>query len=120
MRYDLLDEARLALNCAGERVKTAERRYQIGALLVQLNELESATRHFEHILTMSEPERAVGKNTGLIGRATDSAIPEERPRPTHIGCVVPKSWCGKSNLRVKARRGGHGCQPILQMPKPVH
>ena len=65
----LLDEARIALNRAGEKVKSAKRRYQIGALLVQLNELKSATRHFEHILTMSEPERVMGKNTGLIGRA---------------------------------------------------
>ena len=83
VRYDLLDEARLALNCAGERVKTAERRYQIGALLVQLNELESATRHFEHILTMSEPERAVGKNTGLIGRATTPRSQRTSPSDTH-------------------------------------
>ena len=83
VRYDLLDGARLALNCAGERVKTAERRYQIGALLVQLNELESATRHFEHILTMSEPERAVGKNTGLIGRATTPRSQRTSPSDTH-------------------------------------
>ena len=69
IRYDLLDEARIALNRAGEKVKSAKRRYQIGALLVQLNELKSATRHFGQILTMSEPERAMEKNTGLIGRA---------------------------------------------------
>ena len=83
VRYDLLDEAHLALNRAGERVKTAERRYQIGALLVQLNELESATRHFEHMLTMSEPERAVGKNTGLIGRATAPRSQRTSPSDTH-------------------------------------
>ena len=83
MRYDLQDEARLALDRAGERVKTAERRYQIGALLVQLNELESATRHFEHILTMSEPERAMGKNTGLIGRATAPRSQKTSPSDTH-------------------------------------
>ena len=70
MHYDLQDEARLALDHAGERVKTVERRYQIGALLVQLNELESATRHFEHILTMSEPRLATGKNAGHVGRAS--------------------------------------------------
>ena len=58
IRYDLLDEAHLALNRAGERVKTAERRYQIGALLVQLNELESATRHFERILTLRNPHES--------------------------------------------------------------
>ena len=46
IRYDLLDEARIALNRAGEKVKSAKRRYQIGALLVQLNELKSATRPF--------------------------------------------------------------------------
>ncbi len=70
IQYDLLDEARLALNGAGERVKSAKRRYQIGALLVQLNELKSAIQHFEEILTMSEPERAMEKNTGLIGHST--------------------------------------------------
>ena len=70
IQYDLLDEARLALNGAGERVKSAKRRYQIGALLVQLNELKSAIQHFEEILTMSEPERAIEKNTGLIGHST--------------------------------------------------
>ena len=70
IHYDLLDEARLALNGAGERVKSAKRRYQIGALLVQLNEMESAIRHFEQILTMSELHRTMEKNPGPVGRAT--------------------------------------------------
>ncbi len=70
IHYDLLDEARLALNGAGERVKSAKRRYQIGALLVQLNEMESAIRHFEQILTMSELDRAMEKNTGQVGHST--------------------------------------------------
>ena len=57
IHYDLLDESRLALNRASERVKTAERRYQIGALLVQLNELESAAQHFDRILALRDPHK---------------------------------------------------------------
>ncbi len=80
IRYNLQDEARLALARAADRAKTAERRYHIGTMLVQLNELESAARHFERILTMPKPyESSVKKSVYSSSRSTSFSIVSSSP-----------------------------------------
>ncbi|MDE0503869.1 MAG: hypothetical protein OXI86_07295, partial [Candidatus Poribacteria bacterium] len=66
IRNNLQDDARIALNRAGGKVKTAERRYQIGVLLVQLNDLESAVKHFERIVTMRDARESKAKASNPI------------------------------------------------------
>ena len=80
IRYNLQEEARLALTRAAERAKSAERRYHIGALLEQLNEVEAATRHFERILTMPTPyESSVKKSIYPTSRTTRLSIVSSLP-----------------------------------------
>ncbi len=67
IRHGLRDEALFFLNRAGENVQAVERRYQIGALLAQMEDFEGATRQFERILTMTEPYQSVVDNTALTG-----------------------------------------------------
>ena len=67
IRHGLRDEALFLLNRAGENVQVVERRYQIGALLAQMEEFEGATRQFERILTMTEPCQSNVNNTALTG-----------------------------------------------------
>ncbi len=55
IRHGLLDEALLALNRAGEKVKDAKAIYQVGATLVEMNELDRARPHFQRILEMPKP-----------------------------------------------------------------
>ena len=51
----LLDEARSVLDRAGERATDAQTVYQVGALLVTMNELDRALPYFQRILEMSRP-----------------------------------------------------------------
>ena len=67
IRHGLRDEALFLLNRAGENVQVVERRYQIGALLAQMEEFEGATRQFERILTMTEPYQSDVNNIALTG-----------------------------------------------------
>ena len=67
-QHGLLDEALSALDRAGEKVAEAKKLYHIGALLVEMNELERATSHFERILAMPEPSAEAKKNVGQTGR----------------------------------------------------
>lgn len=67
IRHGLRNEARFLLNRASENVQDAERRYQIGALLAQMEEFDRATRQFERILTMTEPYQSNVNNTALTG-----------------------------------------------------
>ena len=55
IRHGLLDEALLALDRAGEKVKDAKAIYQVGARLVEMNELDRARTHFLRILEMPKP-----------------------------------------------------------------
>ena len=59
IRHGLLDEALLALNRAGEKVKDAKAIYQVGATLVEMNELDRARPHFQRILEMPKPPENV-------------------------------------------------------------
>ena len=80
-QHGLLDEALSALDRAGERVTDAKKRYHIGALLVEMNELERAASHFERILAMPEPPAEVQKNVGQtvpINRNQKSFLPNTR------------------------------------------
>lgn len=67
-QHGLLDEALSALDRAGEKVTDAKKLYHIGALLVEMNELERAASHFERILAMPEPPSEAKKNMGQAGR----------------------------------------------------
>ena len=67
-QHGLVDEALSALDRAGEKVTDAKKRYHIGALLVEMNELERAASHFERILAMPEPPAEAKKNVGQAGR----------------------------------------------------
>ncbi len=69
-QHGLLDEALSALDRAGEKVTEAKKLYHIGALLVEMNELERATSHFDRILAMPEPSSEAKKNVGQAGRPT--------------------------------------------------
>ncbi len=73
IQHGLLDEALSALDRAGENVTDAKKRYHIGALLVEMNELERAASHFERILAMPEPPAEVKKNVGQPRRPTFGA-----------------------------------------------
>ena len=67
-QHGLLDEALSALDRAGEKATDAKTVYQIGALLVEMNELERAASHFERILAMPEPTEEAKKNVGKTGQ----------------------------------------------------
>ena len=80
-QHGLLDEALSALDRAGEKVTDAKKLYHIGALLVEMNELERAASHFERILAMPEPPAETKKNMGQtapINRGQKSFLPNTR------------------------------------------
>ena len=62
IRHGLLDEALSGLDRAGEKVKDAKAIYQIGAALVEMNELERARPHFQRILEMPKPPENTTKS----------------------------------------------------------
>ncbi len=62
IRHGLLDEALSGLDRAGEKVKDPKAIYQIGAALVEMNELDRARPHFQRILEMPEPPEDTTKN----------------------------------------------------------
>ena len=62
IRHGLLDEALSSLDRAGEKVKEAKAIYQIGAALVEMNELERARPHFQRIMEMPKPPENTTKN----------------------------------------------------------
>lgn len=80
-QHGLVDEALSALDRAGEQVMDAKKLYHIGALLVEMNELERAASHFERILAMPEPVAGAKKNVGQpapINRGQKSFLPDTR------------------------------------------
>jgi tetratricopeptide (TPR) repeat protein len=62
MRHGLLDEALSSLDRVGEKVKDAKTIYQIGATLIEMNELDRARPHFQRILEMPKPPENTTKN----------------------------------------------------------
>ena len=62
IRHGLLDEALSSLDRAGEKVKDAKAIYQIGAALVEMNELDRARPHFQRILEMPKPPENTTKS----------------------------------------------------------
>ena len=69
-QHGLLDEALSALDRAGEKTTDAKTLYHIGALLVEMNELERAASHFERILAMPEPLGEAKKNVAQTGQSS--------------------------------------------------
>ena len=58
IRHGLLEEALFALDSAAEKISGKDAHlalYQIGAILVEINESERAIPHFQRIIAMSEP-----------------------------------------------------------------
>ena len=72
-QHGLIDEALSVLDRAGERVTDAKMLYQIGALLVEMNELKRASSHFERILAMSDPPGEAKKNVGQAGGSSSGS-----------------------------------------------
>ena len=62
IRHGLLDEALSGLDRVGEKVKDAKAIYQLGATLVEMNELERAHPYFQRILEMPKPPENTTKN----------------------------------------------------------
>ena len=62
IRHGLLDEALFTLARAAEKAQDAKAIYQLGAALVEMNELERAQPYFQQILEMPFPSRNVPKN----------------------------------------------------------
>ncbi|MDE0401271.1 MAG: tetratricopeptide repeat protein [Candidatus Poribacteria bacterium] len=62
IRHGLLDEALFTLERAAENAQDAKAIYQVGAALVEMNELERAESYFQQILEMPTPARNVSKN----------------------------------------------------------
>ena len=62
IRHGQLDEALSSLDRAGESVKEATAIYQVGATLVEMNELERAQPHFQRIMEMPKPPDNTTKN----------------------------------------------------------
>jgi len=62
IRHGLLDEALFTLARAAENTQDAKAIYRLGAVLVEMNELERAQPYFQQILEMSGPSRNVKKN----------------------------------------------------------
>ena len=72
IRHGLLDEALSSLDRASENVKDPSAIYQIGATLVEMNELERAQPHFQRIMKMPKPPENTTKN-----------VAARSPRPTY-------------------------------------
>ena len=62
IRHGLLDEALFTLARAAEKTQDAKTIYQLGAALVEMNELERAQPYFQQILEMPTPPRNVTKH----------------------------------------------------------
>ena len=74
IRHGLLDEALFTLERAAENAKDAKAIYQLGAALVEMNELERAQPYFQQILEMPTPPRNVTKNI-TIGPNYATSVP---------------------------------------------
>ena len=81
-QHGLVDEALSALDRAGEKATDAKTLYHIGALLVEMNELERAASHFDRILAMPEPPDEAKKN---VGQAPIHRSPRNRTGQPSLG-----------------------------------
>ena len=72
IRHGLLDEALFTLERAAENAKDAKAIYQLGAALVEMNEVERAQPYFQQILEMPTPPRNVTKNITISPNSATS------------------------------------------------
>ena len=89
IRHGLLEEALLTLDRAGEKATDAKDIYKIGAMLVEMNELERAEPHFQRILEMPTPQTKPGSAT------TTTHIPHATPYMPYAFTTINM---GKLNL----------------------
>ena len=75
IRHGLLDEALFTLERAAENAQDAKAIYQLGAALVEMNELERAQPYFQQILEMPIPARNVTKNMTIRPNHATSGAP---------------------------------------------
>ena len=96
-QHGLLDEALSVLDRAGQKATDAKMLYQIGALLVEVNELEHAASHFERILARSAPPDEAKKNVvqargSSSGSSQKSFLPDTRRFNLVRDIVRPIQW----------------------------
>ena len=96
-QHGLLDEALSILDRAGEKVTDAKTLYQMGALLIEMNELGHAVSHFERILSMSAPPDEAKKNVVQAGGSSSgssqkSFLPDARRFNLVRDIVRPIQW----------------------------
>ena len=75
IRHGLIQEALSALDRAGGKAKDAKTIYQVGAALVQMNELDRARPHFVRILEMPKPVDKPAKGGKATANQTASGLP---------------------------------------------
>ncbi len=92
IRHGLLEEALLTLDRAAEKATDAIDIYKIGAMLVEMNELERAEPHFQRILEMPMPQAKPGSAT------TTTHIPHGTPYTPYVPYALTTISMGKLNL----------------------
>ena len=75
IRHGLIQEALSALDRAGGKAKDAKTIYQVGAALVEMNELDRARPHFARILEMPKPMEKPAKGAKPAANQMASALP---------------------------------------------
>ncbi len=90
IRHGLLEEALLTLDRAGEKATDAKDIYKIGAMLVEMNELERAKPHFQRILEMPQTKPSTVTTT--------THIPHTTPYTPYVPYVLSTINMGKLNL----------------------
>ena len=90
-RHGLLDEALFTLERAAENAQDAKAIYQLGAALVEMNELERAQPYFQQILEMPTPPRNVTKNITISPNYATSGSPRLNTNKFHLArSLVPQ------------------------------
>ena len=84
IRHGLLDEALYTLERAAENAQDAKAIYQLGAVLVEMNELERAQPYFQQILEMPIPSRNVTKNITISPNHATSGTPGLNTNKFHL------------------------------------
>ena len=75
IRHGLIREALSALDRAGGKAKDPIAIYQVGAALVQMNELDRARPHFVRVLEMAEPVENPAKGAKVTANQMASGLP---------------------------------------------
>ncbi len=91
IRHELLDEALFTIERAAENAQDAKAIYQLGAVLVEMNEVERAQPYFQRILEMPIPARNVTKNITIDPNQTTSGTPRLNTNEFHLArSLVPQ------------------------------